>query len=74
VDAEGKLAVAHCGLGCARLFSRLGEPLACLRSPRGSSATNFCFEAHLLPATESDSGIILSAEMPTQRPMLYSHG
>lgn len=73
VDAEGNLAVAHCGLGCAWLFSRLGEPMARLRSPRGLSVTNLCFHGNRLLATESDSGSILVAEMPVPGPVLYSH-
>jgi gluconolactonase len=64
---DGRLAVAHCGLGTVWLFSRLGEPLLRLRSPRGLSTTNLCFggaSGHTLYVTESDTGTILRAEIP----------
>ena len=76
MDAEGNLAVAHCGLGTAWLFSRLGEPLYRMRSPAGLSTTNLAYggpENRHLYMTESDSGSILVAELPTPGLPLFSH-
>ncbi len=76
LDAEGNLAVAHCGLGAAWLFSPLGEPLARLRSCRGLSTTNLCYggpEGRTLFVTESDSGCVLAADMAAPGHPLFSH-
>lgn len=73
MDAEGNLAVAHCGLGCAWIFSRLGEPLYRLRAPRGLSTTNLCYRGNTLLVTESDTGCILAAELPVAGMALPSH-
>jgi gluconolactonase len=73
VDAEGNLAVAHCGLGTVWIFSRLGEPLFRIRSCRGLSTTNLCYRGNMLLITESDSGCVLAAELPVAGQGLYSH-
>ena len=76
MDAQGNLAIAHCGLGTVWLFSRLGEPLYRMRSPAGLSTTNLAYggpENRNLYVTESDSGSILVAEMPAPGLPLYSH-
>ncbi len=76
VDAEDNLAVAHCGLGTVWLFSRLGEPLLRVRSPRGLSTTNLCYggpDGRTLFVTESDSGAVLAARMPAPGRRLFSH-
>jgi gluconolactonase len=66
MDAAGRLAVAHCGLGMVWIFDRLGQPLLRLRSPRGLSTTNLCFgpDGRTLYVTESDSGAVLRATLP----------
>jgi gluconolactonase len=76
MDAEGNLAIAHCGLGTTWLFSRLGEPMYRMRSAAGLSTTNLAYggpDNRNLYMTESDSGSILVAEMPTPGLPLYSH-
>lgn len=76
MDARGNLAVAHCGLGCAWLFSRLGEPLFRMRSSVGLATTNLAYggpDNRHLYMVESDSGTILVAEMPTPGLCLFSH-
>jgi gluconolactonase len=70
---DGSLAVAHCGLGTAWIFSRLGEPLYRIRSARGLSTTNLCFSGKTLLITESDSGCVLAAELPLAGAAAYSH-
>ena len=77
IDEEDNLAVAHCGLGTIWLFSRLGEPMLRIRSPRGLSTTNICYggaDGRTLFVTESDTGTILSARMPVPGRRLFSHG
>jgi gluconolactonase len=76
MDAEDNLAAAHVGLGTVWLFSRLGEPMARLRSPRGLSTTNVCYggpEGRTLFVTESETGSVLAADMPVAGRTLYSH-
>lgn len=73
MDAAGNLAVAHCGLGCVWVFSRLGEPIWRLRAPEGLSTTNLCYRGHTLLVTESDTGRVLAAELPVPGLPLYSH-
>ncbi|GGG44686.1 hypothetical protein GCM10010964_35080 [Caldovatus sediminis] len=76
MDADGNLAIAHVGLGTVWLFSRLGEPMARLRAPRGLWTTNVCYggpEGRTLFATVSDTGIVLAADMPVAGAPLYSH-
>ena len=67
LDAEGNLAVAHAGLGTVWLFSRLGEPIARVRSCAGSYTTNVAYggpDRRSLFITESETGSILVADMP----------
>jgi gluconolactonase len=76
VDSQGNLAVAHCGLGTAWIFSRLGEPMLRVRSPTGLSTTNLAYggpERRHLYITESDTGTILRAEVPVAGLPLFSH-
>jgi gluconolactonase len=74
MDQAGNLAIAHVGLGCAWLFSRLGEPMLRIRSPAGLSVTNLAYggegNAELF-MTESESGSILRARMPVPGARLY---
>ncbi|MFC7398532.1 SMP-30/gluconolactonase/LRE family protein [Chelatococcus sp. GCM10030263] len=73
---DGSLAVAHVGMGTVWLFSKLGEPIACIRSCRGLLTTNVAFggrEGRTLYITESETGHILTAELPVAGLPLYSH-
>ena len=66
LDSDGSLAVAHAGLGTVWLFSRLGEPIARVRSCAGSYTTNVAYggaDNKSLFITESDTGSVLVAEM-----------
>lgn len=75
VDAEGNLVVCHCGLGVVWVFSPLGEPLWRIRSPLGLDVTAACYggpENRTLYITESESGSILSVEMPVPGAPLFS--
>ena len=73
LDMDGNLAVAHAGLGTVWLFSPLGEPVARVRSCAGAMTTNIAYggiDRKTLFITESETGTILTAEMPVPgRPM-----
>ena len=76
MDVEGNIAVAHAGMGSVWIFSRLGEPLLRIRSPRGLATTNVCFGGHEnsdVFITESDSGSVLRARWKHPGAMLFSH-
>lgn len=76
MDVEGNIAVAHAGIGSVWIFSRLGEPLLRIRSPRGLATTNVCFGGHEnsdVFITESDGGSVLRARWKHPGAMLFSH-
>ncbi len=76
MDSLGNLAIAHCGLGCVWLFSRLGEPMLRINTPAGLSATNLAFcpdDPYQVVITESDSGSLYRATLPTAGLPLFSH-
>ena len=67
MHADGRLAVAHFGLGCAWVFSALGVPLACVQSCTGLGVTNVAWggeDGHTLFMTESETGTVLRAHVP----------
>jgi len=67
--------VAHVGLGAVWLFSNRGEPLLRINSPLGALTTNVAFggpDRKTLYITESESGSILRAPMPTAGRVMYS--
>lgn len=76
VDADGNILVCHAGAGSVWVFSPLGEPLYRIKSCRGLFPTNVAFggpDNRTLYITESDTGTILRAELPTPGQTLYSH-
>lgn len=76
MDVEDNLAIAHAGLGTVWLFSRLGEPIYRIRSCEGLATTNVAYagpENRHLYITESESGCILVAKLPTPGRAMYSH-
>ncbi|MDE2583537.1 MAG: SMP-30/gluconolactonase/LRE family protein [Rhodospirillales bacterium] len=67
-DADDNLVVAHARMGAVWVFSLLGEPLYRLRSCTGRMTTNIAFggaDRHRLFITESATGTILTARLPT---------
>ncbi len=75
VDSAGNLAVAHIGLGIVWLFTAHGEPIARIRSEVGRHTTNMAYggpDRRTLFITESESGTLLQAQMPTEGLRLYS--
>jgi gluconolactonase len=67
VDRQGRVAVAHLGLGTVWVFDPFGELLFRIRSPLGRAVTNVAFHSNdddELYITEADSGSILRARLP----------
>jgi gluconolactonase len=76
IDEEGGLSVCHAGMGSVWLFNRIGEPLYRLKSCDGLSTTNLAYggaERKTVFITDSDSGAILTAEVPVPGRLMYSH-
>ncbi len=76
LDEDGSIAICHAGLGSIWLFSNLGEPLLRVRSCRGVSTTNLAYggaDNRDIFVTESHSGAILRARMPSAGRPMFSH-
>jgi len=76
MDVAGNIAIAHAGMGTVWMFSRLGEPILRIRSPRGLGTTNVCFggaDMRDLFITESESGSVLRVRVETPGQGLFSH-
>jgi gluconolactonase len=77
MDEAGNLAVAHARPGIIWLFSPIGEPLYRVELPgKTARMTNMAYggaDGKTLFITESYSGAILAARMPTAGKILYSH-
>jgi gluconolactonase len=76
LDEKGGLVIAHAGLGAVWLIDELGELRFRVRSSVGLFTTNIAFggaERRDLYITESHSGTILRARVPTPGKILYSH-
>lgn len=75
-DADGNILVCHVGFGAIWIFSPTGEPLYRVNSCKGLAITNCAFggpDNRTLFITESSSGCVLTAELPTPGRVLYSH-
>jgi len=76
LDEQGRLAVAHVGMGTVWIFDGLGEPVYRVRSCMGAFTTNAAFgwpDRNTLYITESESGTILRAELDAPGKLMYSH-
>jgi gluconolactonase len=65
MDAAGNLLVAHASLGSVFVLSPQGEPLARIRSCRGSTTTNVALggaNGATMFVTESETGAVLAAD------------
>jgi len=77
LDAQGRLAIAHVGLGTVWVVDRLGEPVYRIKSCRGLHTTNVAFggpDGQTLYITESESGSVLTATLDVPGKQLFSHG
>jgi len=75
VDAENRLVVAHASLGGAFVLNARGEVTHFVKSPGGSTVTNAAFRpgTSRLVLTESETGSVLEADLPSPGAALYSH-
>jgi len=76
MDVEGRVAVAHPGMGAVWIFSRAGEPVARIRACEGLRVTNVAYggaERKTLFMTEADSGAVLAADLDVPGQPMYSH-
>ena len=76
VDAEGRVVVAHASLGGAFVLDARGNVTHFVRAPGGTgTVTNAAFKpgTNILVLTESHSGCVLQAELPSQGAPLFSH-
>ena len=76
LDAEGRLLVAHVGMGTVWVFDPLGIPVGRIRSPAGLFTTNLAFggpDNRTIFITESASATILRAEMTVPGKRMFSH-
>jgi gluconolactonase len=72
---ENRLVVANASLGGAFLIDARGDITHFIRSPAGSTVTNVAYRpgTSKLVLTESETGTVLEADMPTPGVELYSH-
>lgn len=75
IDMENRLVVAHASLGGAFVIDARGDVTHFIRSPAGSTVTNVAYRPGTsgLVLTESETGTILEADMPSPGAELYSH-
>jgi len=76
LDAQGRLVVAHVSLGGAFVLNARGEVTHFVRSPAGSAVTNVAFRPGTaeLVMTESETGSLLVARLPSPGLTPFSHG
>jgi gluconolactonase len=70
LDEEGGLVVAHAGMGVWR-FDRMGRPTHFIDPVVAPFVTNIAFNGRRLYMTESESGTILTAELPVAGKTMY---
>lgn len=76
MDEAGNLVLAQVGSGSCWQFSRLGEPMARIRSCAGLLVTNMAYggaDGRTLYITESETGTVLAADLSTPGLPMYSH-
>jgi gluconolactonase len=75
VDAENRLVVAHASLGGAFVLNARGEVTHFVKSAAGSTVTNVAYRpgSSRLVMTESETGTILEADLPSPGLPLFSH-
>ncbi len=75
VDVENRLVVAHASLGGAFVVDARGGVTHFVRSPAGAAVTNVAYRpgSSQLVMTESESGSVLTAELPSAGVTLFSH-
>ena len=73
MDEAGGLAVAHVDFGAVWVFSHRGEALYRVTSCKSDMITNVAYKGNEMYITDSGSGCILRAKVPTPGRILFSH-
>jgi gluconolactonase len=75
LDSENRVVVAHASLGAAFVVDARGAVTHIVRSPAGTTVTNVAFRPGTaeLVMTESQTGAILTARLPSAGASLFSH-
>jgi gluconolactonase len=76
LDAEGRLLIAHFGMGCVWVMSASGEPVHRINSCASAHLTNLAFggsDGRTLYITDSGAGAILSARLDVAGKTMFSH-
>ncbi|MBI2491533.1 MAG: SMP-30/gluconolactonase/LRE family protein [Candidatus Rokubacteria bacterium] len=73
MDVEGRVAVAHPGMGSVWVFDRKGEPVRRVRCCEGLRPTNVAYRERMLYITEADSATVQRVELDVPGAPLYSH-
>jgi gluconolactonase len=73
MDEGGGLAVAHIDLGAVWIFNHRGEALYRVASCKSDVITNVAYKGNEMYITDSGSGCILRANVPTPGRILFSH-
>jgi gluconolactonase len=73
MDEKGGLAVAHVDFGAVWIFSHRGEALYRVNSCKSDMVTNVAYKGNEVYITDSGSGCILRAKLPTPGRTLFSH-
>jgi gluconolactonase len=76
LDEQGRLLVAHVGMGSVWVFDQHGEPVYRIKSCAGMATTNVAFggpDNKTLYITESESATILKAVLDVPGKRMYSH-
>ncbi len=75
MDAQNRLIVAHVGLGGAFVVTPMGEVTHFVRSPAGVQVTNIAYRpgTNEMVMTDSQTGCVLVADMPSPGLTLFSH-
>jgi gluconolactonase len=73
LDEAGGLAVAHPDMGAVWIFNHRGEPAYRVQSCKSDVLTNVAYQGNRVYITDSGSGSILSAKVPTAGRILFSH-
>lgn len=76
IDVEGRVVVAHPGMGAAWIFSKQGEPVYRVRSCTDVFVTNVAYggpSRQTLYMTEAYSGAVLSAGLDVPGYPMFSH-
>lgn len=76
LDTQGRLFIAHFGLGCVWVVSALGEPVYRIVSCGSTHVTNLAFggaDARRLFITDAGAGAIVTADLDVPGKPMFSH-